>query len=66
MDAFGNSMVIDPWGTVIARAKNEPCVTIAEINLDDVSKVRGQIPSLKNRRTDIYGICELTLDKRIL
>lgn len=66
MDAFGNSMVIDPWGTVIARAKNEPCVTMAEINLDDVSKVRGQIPSLKNRRTDIYGICELTLDKRIL
>lgn len=60
MDAFGNSMVIDPWGTVIARAKNGPCVVMAEIDLDDVDRVRGQIPSLKNRRTDLYEVRDLT------
>lgn len=56
LDAYGNSMVIDPWGTVIARARNEPCVIMAEIDLDYIDKVRAQIPSLKNRRTDLYGV----------
>lgn len=54
--AYGNSMVVDPWGTIIARSKDEPGVTIAEIDLDFVSKIRSKIPSLKNRRTDIYDV----------
>lgn len=54
--AFGNSMVVDPWGTVIARAKEEPGVTIAEIDLDYVANIRSKIPSLKNRRSDIYDV----------
>jgi len=54
--AFGNSMVVDPWGTVIARSKDQPGVTIAEIDLDYLDKIRGQIPSLKNRRADIYDL----------
>ncbi|MDR1622492.1 MAG: carbon-nitrogen hydrolase family protein [Synergistaceae bacterium] len=53
--AYGNSMVVDPWGTVIARAKNEVGVTYAEIDLDFQERVRAQIPSLKNRRADVYG-----------
>lgn len=56
MDAFGNSLVVDPWGTVIARASNRPCVTMAEIDLDYLDEVRRQIPSLKNRRSDIYQV----------
>jgi predicted amidohydrolase len=54
--AFGNSMVVDPWGTVVARSKEEPGVTIAEIDLDFQDKVRRQLPSLKNRRSDIYDL----------
>lgn len=54
--AFGNSMVIDPWGTVIAKSKDEPGVTIAEIDLDYLEKIRSKIPSLKNRRSDIYDV----------
>lgn len=54
--AFGNSMVVDPWGTVIARSKEEPGVTIAEIDLDFQDKIRGQLPSLKNRRSDVYDL----------
>ena len=52
--AYGNSMVVDPWGTVIAHAKNEVGVTYAEIDLDFQEKIRKQIPSLKNRRADVY------------
>lgn len=52
--AYGNSMVVDPWGTVISRAKDQPGITYAEIDLDYLDKIRRQIPSLKNRREDIY------------
>ena len=50
----GNSLVVDPWGTVIARARNEVGVTLAEIDLDYLDRVRTNIPSLKNRRSDVY------------
>ena len=54
--AFGSSLVVDPWGTVIAKAKEEACVTMAEIDLAYQEKVRTNIPSLKNRRADVYDI----------
>lgn len=54
--AYGNSLAVDPWGTVIARSKDQPGLTIAEIDLDFLDKIRGQIPSLKNRRGDVYDL----------
>lgn len=54
--AYGNSMIIDPWGTVIARAADKPGVLLAEIDLDYLADVRQRIPSLQNRRTDLYQL----------
>lgn len=54
--AYGNSLVADPWGTVIARAKDVPGITYAEIDLDYLDQIRKQIPSLENRRTDLYDV----------
>lgn len=56
MDAFGNSMIIDPWGNIIAKAEDKPCSIMAEIDPDYIQKVREQIPSLDNRRNDIYAV----------
>jgi omega-amidase len=42
--AYGNSMVCDPWGTVIARADESEVIQTAEIDLDMVNNVRRQIP----------------------
>lgn len=56
--AYGNSLVADPWGTVIARAKDIPGITYAEIDLDYLDQIRKQIPSLENRRTDLYEVRE--------
>ena len=56
--AYGNSMVVDPWGTVIARAPDRPGIIYAEIDLDYLDAIRAKIPSLKNRRTDIYDVIE--------
>jgi deaminated glutathione amidase len=47
---FGRSMIIDPWGTVIAQAPDEVCVTIADLAAERVRTIRTQVPSLANRR----------------
>ncbi len=47
--SFGNSMVIDPWGTVIAKSSDKVDTLIAEIEWDYIDSVRNSIPSLKNR-----------------
>lgn len=57
--AYGNSLVADPWGTVIARSKDAPGLTYAEIDLDYLDQIRRQIPSLQNRRADRYEVTEL-------
>lgn len=54
--SYGNSMVISPWGEILARAGEEPCCLMAEIDLGQVERVRGQLPALKNRREDLYQI----------
>ena len=51
----GKSMIIDPWGNVIAKASDYPGVITAEINMDYIEAVRTQIPALKNRRTELYA-----------
>jgi predicted amidohydrolase len=48
---YGHSMIIDPWGKIIAAAGNdEPCVVIADIDLALVAEARGRVPALANAR----------------
>ena len=53
--AYGRSMVIDPWGTVVAQATDSVAIVHAELDLDRVDAIRRQIPALANRRPDIYA-----------
>ena len=54
--AYGNAMIVDPWGTVIARASDRTQVVTAEIDLDYVAQVRRQLFTLENRREDVYSL----------
>lgn len=54
--AYGKSLIVDPWGNVIAKAPDHPCVITAEIDLDYLEKVRKQIFTLENRRSDLYSL----------
>ncbi len=47
---WGHAMIIDPWGRVLADAGEEPSIAVAEIDPNNIKKVRSQIPSLKHRR----------------
>lgn len=57
MHAHGHSMIIDPWGQVIAEAGgDDPEIVYAEIDPEECAKARAQIGSLKNRRPDVYQL----------
>jgi predicted amidohydrolase len=47
---FGRSMVVDPWGTVIAQACDAVTVAVADLDLDRLERIRTELPSLRNRR----------------
>jgi predicted amidohydrolase len=47
---FGNSLVADPWGRVIARAPDGVGITFADLDLGEIGRVREILPSLRHRR----------------
>ena len=49
--SFGHSLIIDPWGEILADGGTEPGVIYADIELDRVQQARDRIPSLKNERS---------------
>jgi deaminated glutathione amidase len=49
-ETFGHSLVVDPWGRVLAEGGTEPGVILAEIDPAQVAEARGRIPALKNAR----------------
>lgn len=52
---FGHSMIIDPWGEVVAEAGEEETIIRAEIDLSLVDTVRSKIPVFEDRRPSIYA-----------
>lgn len=54
--AYGRSMVVDPWGNVVAQAPDRPGVILADIDLDYVEEIRRKVGTLSNRRTDRYRL----------
>lgn len=49
-ETYGHSIVVDPWGRVLAEGGTEPGLVMAEIDLDAVAAARGRIPSLTHTR----------------
>jgi predicted amidohydrolase len=45
----GHSMIVDPWGTVLAKAEDRECVVMAQIDLRQVGEVRNEFPALADR-----------------
>ena len=49
-ETFGHSLIVDPWGRILAEGGAEPAVVMAEIDLAEVAKARARIPSLQHGR----------------
>jgi predicted amidohydrolase len=55
-DTYGHSLIVDPWGRVLAEGGVEPDVVIADIDLAQVAAARASVPSLQNgRRFEMSG-----------
>jgi predicted amidohydrolase len=46
----GRSMIVDPWGLVLAQAPDKETFVIADLDLDRQAEIRRTLPSLANRR----------------
>ena len=51
---YGHSMIVDPWGYVLANTGGVQGLALAEISLERIAAVRGRLPALKNRRPEVY------------
>lgn len=47
---YGHSMIIDPWGRVMADMKTDPGCIMVEIDLDMLAEIRQKLPSIQHRR----------------
>jgi predicted amidohydrolase len=50
----GRSMIVDPWGLVLAQAPDSEAAIVAELDLDRQREIRAKLPSLANRRPAAY------------
>lgn len=55
-NSYGHSLIVNPWGEILSSASFEEELIISEIDLDEIKKVREELPLLKNRRKDIYNL----------
>jgi predicted amidohydrolase len=47
-ETFGHSLIVDPWGRILAEGGGEPGIVMSEVDLAEVSKARARIPSLQH------------------
>jgi predicted amidohydrolase len=52
--SYGRSMIVDPWGVVLAQAADHQCFVAADLDLERQEQIRESLPSLANRRPQAY------------
>lgn len=54
--SYGHSIIANPWGEIIVQAGEKEELIISEIDLDEIKKIREELPLLKNKRKDLYEV----------
>ena len=52
---YGRSMIVDPWGTVLATCPDRDGFALATLDLDYLDRFRAEFPALANRRPETYA-----------
>jgi predicted amidohydrolase len=47
---YGHTMIVDPWGKILAELPDGPGIVTAEIDLDYLAKIRAELPALTHRK----------------
>lgn len=54
--SYAHSLICSPWGTVLAQAGTEETILYGEIDFEENRRVRSQLPILRARRPELYGM----------
>jgi len=49
-ETYGHSMVVDPWGIVVAERAEGPGIVTAEVDRGRMAELRAQLPSIEHRK----------------
>ncbi len=49
-ETYGHSLIVDPWGRILAEGGTEPGIVMADIDIAEVAKARAKVPSLQHGR----------------
>jgi len=49
-ETYGHSLIVSPWGEILAEAGDRPSVIVADVEPGEVGKARARIPSLQHDR----------------
>ena len=55
LESGGRSLIVDPWGVVLAQAPDAETVIVADLDLRAQASIRGRLPSLASYRADVFG-----------
>src|SRR6201996_997747 len=51
----GRSLIVDPWGLILATAPDTECAIVADLDLDNLRDIRRRLPSVARRRPEVYA-----------
>ncbi|GAV03570.1 hypothetical protein RvY_13968-2 [Ramazzottius varieornatus] len=54
--SYGHSMIVDPWGAILAQCDETPGIALAEIDLERLRDIRRNMPTQSHRRDDLYHL----------
>ncbi len=54
--AYGNSLIVNPWGDFVAHTDESEGIIFGNIDLKKLEKIRNELPLLKHRREEIYKL----------
>ena len=63
-ETYGHSLIVDPWGRILAEGGTEPGLIMAEIDPALVSDVRARIPTLQHRRSFTVEVASAPLPQK--
>jgi predicted amidohydrolase len=53
--SYGHSIIVSPWGDIVRRLDEREGLAVADLDLDQVDKIRRELPLLAHRRPDVYS-----------
>jgi predicted amidohydrolase len=53
-EVYGHSLISDPWGNIITEASRDEEIICGEIDMEELSRIRNELPLLKHRKPELY------------